>query len=115
MFINLEDLPALILDNWNKPVVFADTDHVIRYMNNPARAHYSKWGDMIGQNLFACHNENSQAVIRRCFEQLRAGAEEVLFTDSVKHRVYLRAVRDGAGTLVGYCERYEPPVGGKDV
>jgi len=105
-----EDVPSLILDNWNKPVVFADTQHIIRYMNKPARLHYAKWGDIIGKSLFDCHNETSCRIIKECFPRLVAGAEEVLFTDNEKHRVYLRAVRDASGNLAGYCERYEPPV-----
>jgi hypothetical protein len=32
-----------------------------------------------------------------------------LITDSPKHRIYMRAVRDADGKLIGYYERYEPP------
>ncbi len=104
-----EDLLSLILDSMKDSVVFVDCSHVIRYMNAPARVHYSRWGDVIGKSIFDCHNETSSAVIRDCFVRLQAGEEEVLFTDSEKHRVYMRAVRDGQGTLMGYYERYEPP------
>ena len=98
-----------IFDSWNKPVVFVDSDHVIRYMNRPARRTYARWGDVIGKSLFHCHNETSCRKIREAWEEILAGAREVLITDSAKHRVYMRAVRDEEGALIGYYERYDPP------
>jgi DUF438 domain-containing protein len=85
-------------------------DHVIQYMNLPAKKHYAKWGDIIGKSIFDCHNENSIRIIRNCFSLLQNGEAEVLFKDSSKHRVYMRGVRDQKGNLLGYYERYEPPV-----
>jgi DUF438 domain-containing protein len=104
-----EQILSLILDNWNKPIVFVDTNHIIQYMNLPAKKHYSKWGDVIGKNIFDCHNENSRKIINDIFMQLEDGAEEILFTDNEKHRVYMRGVHDEDGNLLGYYERYEPP------
>ena len=103
-------LLSSILDSWHKPVVFVDADHIIRYMNAPARTHYAKWGDVIGKDIFHCHNEKSCQIIRESFQKLQNGEEEVLITSSEKHRVYMRAVRDD-GHLIGYYERYELPVG----
>ena len=40
----------------------------------------------------------------------REGLDERLITDNEKHRIYMRAVRDGDGNVIGYYERYEPPV-----
>lgn len=104
-----ERLLSLLLDSWNKPVVFVDTDHVIRYMNRPARRTYAKWGDVIGKSIFHCHNELSRKKIQESYRNLESGKKEALITDSTKHRVYMRAVRDEDGTLVGYYERYELP------
>jgi DUF438 domain-containing protein len=104
------ELLTLILDSWNKSFVFADTDHIIRYMNAQARQHYAKWGDVLGKSIFDCHNANSCEMIRDCFARLQNGEEEVLFTDNQKHRVYMRGVRDTKGKLIGYYERYEPPL-----
>jgi DUF438 domain-containing protein len=106
-----EELLSRILDSWNKPVVFADTDHIIRYMNKEARKHYAKWGDVIGKSLLDCHNGNSVRIIKDCFARHQAGEDEVLYIDNEKHRVYSRAVRDEAGNLIGYTERYEPARG----
>ncbi len=40
---------------------------------------------------------------------MRTGLEERLITDNEKHRIYMRAVRDENGQVLGYYERYEPP------
>ncbi len=32
-----------------------------------------------------------------------------MITDDEKHRIYMRAVRNEQGELLGYYERYEPP------
>jgi DUF438 domain-containing protein len=98
-----------ILNCWNKPLVFVDTDHVIRYMNRPAKRHYAKWGDVIGRSIFECHSERSCEIIKSAFGEIREGKREILISDSTKHRVYMRGVRDEEGKLVGYCERYDPP------
>jgi DUF438 domain-containing protein len=108
--MNKEKILSLILDNWNKSVVFVDSNHIIQYMNLHAKKQYSKWGDVIGKSIFDCHNENSRKIINDVFLQLKKGSEEVLFTDNEKHRVYMRSVRDEEGNLLGYYERYEPPL-----
>ncbi len=103
------ELLHTILDSWNKPVVFVDTGHIIRYLNVPAKRNYAKWGDVIGKSIFRCHSEQSCQMIHEAFEKLQGGDEEVMFTSNEKHRVYMRAVRDQEGTLLGYYERYDPP------
>ena len=100
---------SLILDSWNKPIVYVDTDHIIRYMNTPAKRHYSKWGDVIGKSIFHCHNQESKEVIERAFADLISGVKEIMIVNSSKHRVYMRGVRNEEGELVGYYERYDPP------
>ena len=46
-------------------VTVCDTEGVILYMNEKARATYAKHGDLIGSNLFGCHGERSGEIIRR--------------------------------------------------
>jgi DUF438 domain-containing protein len=104
------DLLLKLLDSWNKPIVLVDTNHTIVYVNEPARKNFAKWGDIVGRSIFHCHNEQSSRIIREVFEELENGLEEVLIADNERHRVYMRAVRDKDGKLVGYCERYDPPV-----
>jgi DUF438 domain-containing protein len=109
--MELEKMLVRLLDSWNQPIVYVDTNHIIRYMNSQAKTHYGKWGDVIGKSIFDCHNEASCKMIQDIFFQLENGAEEVLFVNSEKHRVYMRSIRDEHGKLQGYFERYEPPLG----
>ena len=106
-------LLSLLLDSWNKPVVYVDTEHIIRYMNRPAMRNYSKWGNVIGKSIFECHNQRSREIMERAFVRLTDGEKEVMIIDSEKHRVYMRGVKDEDGELVGYYERYDPPSHGQ--
>lgn len=104
-----EEIMGMLLDNWNDPVVFVDGEHVIRYMNRPAE---ERWGEITGKSIFDCHNAASNDRIRKCFEQFQSGElDEIMISDSKRHRVYMRTVRDKDGKLQGYYERYEPPRG----
>lgn len=46
-------------------VTVCDTEGVILYMNEKARSTFSQHGDLVGTNLFGCHNERSRGIIRR--------------------------------------------------
>ncbi len=96
-----------LLDSLKDPYVFVDTDHVVRYMNREALTRHGE--KLIGTSIFGCHNEQSNKVIREIFAMMQDGLEEEMITDNPKHRIYMRAVRDGDGVLLGYYERYEPP------
>ena len=107
-------LMAHILDSLAHPYVFCDTQHVIRYMNRPALAHYGKRGGtaLLGTDVLDCHNAASRAQMLEIFGRMETdGLDEELITDSARWRIYMRAVRDGEGGLLGYYERYEPPRG----
>jgi PAS domain-containing protein len=105
-----EALMANILDSLKDPLVFADTDHKILYMNKAAVAHYEEGIALLGRSLLDCHNERSRSLIAAILEEMRDGLDERLITDDEKHRIYMRAVRSPEGVLLGYYERYEPPV-----
>lgn len=102
-------LMAVLLDSLKDPLVFVDTDHIIRYMNKAAIADFEEGAALIGRSVLDCHNENSQRQIIEILALMRAGEDERLITDNEKQRIFMRAVRDPNGTLLGYYERYEPP------
>jgi hypothetical protein len=104
-----EKLLAAILDSLKEPILFADTEHVTRYMNRAAIAHYTGGRGLIGCSLLDCHNERSQEEMVEILAAMQRGEEERLITDNKERRVYMRAVRDGEGTVLGYYERYAPP------
>jgi len=102
-------LMAAILDSLKDPLLFADTEHITRYMNKAAIAYYSEGESLLGRSLLDCHNEQSQQQIIEILAAMQAGEEERLITDNEEHRIYMRAVRGADGQALGYYERYEPP------
>ena len=48
-------------DGMNCAVTVCDTEGVILYMNEKARATYIRHGNLIGSNLFGCHEGGSNA------------------------------------------------------
>ena len=108
----MKDIASLFpffLDSLKNPFLFADTDHIIIYMNKAAAAHHKEGRKLLGTNVLDCHNENSQRIMLEIFAAMQQGEEERLIDDDDKRRIYMRAVRDNDGKLLGYYERYEPP------
>jgi PAS domain-containing protein len=100
---------AAILDSLKDPILLADTNHMTRYMNKAAIAYYSEGESLIGRSLLDCHNEQSQEMMIEILAAMHEGEEERIITDNEKYRIYMRAVRDADGQVLGYYERYEPP------
>lgn len=110
-FMDKEKLMSYILGSIPYPIVFADCEHIIRYMNKAAEFHYYSqrgYRDLIGKSLFDCHNETSREKITAAFEKLKNHGNEIFIGISVKNqRIYMNPVRDENGELIGYCERFE--------
>lgn len=102
-----------IIDQDRCPVVICNLEHTIIYMNPAAVMRYGKSGgaDLIGKSLLECHHAPS----RERIEQVTAW-----FLESTKHNiiytfhnekenkdVYMTALRDGSGKLIGYYEKHE--------
>ncbi len=100
-----------LLDSIADPIVFVDNDHIIRYLNPAAARKHEARGhtDLLGKSLMDCHKPESMEKIRRIHAQLRDGLDEVFEAVNRKNqRVFVRAVRDDDGRLLGYYERFEP-------
>ena len=91
--------------------MFVDNNHIIQYMNKPALEQYEGGAKLLGTSIFDCHNEESNKMIKEIYAKMQNGLEEEMITDNEKYRIYMRAVRDDEGNLLGYYERYEPPKG----
>jgi PAS domain-containing protein len=100
---------AAILDSLKDPILVADTDHVTRYMNKAAIAHYDEGENLIGRSLLDCHNELSQQMMKEILAEMHEGLDERLTTDDEEYRIFMRVVRAPDGEVLGYYERYEPP------
>lgn len=113
---NIEEnrLIKLILDSIEHPVLFVDTNHIIRYLNKVAEKEYyqvRRLKSLIGRPLFSCHPPYAVPTITAAFEKLKAGEEDVFlyYSKKIEDNLYLRAVRDEEGNLIGYFQRYEHP------
>jgi PAS domain-containing protein len=104
-----ESFLAAILDSLKDPILVADTEHVTRYMNKAAITYYEEGEALIGRSLLDCHNQRSQQMMLEILAQMHEGLDERLITDDEERRIYMRVVRDAAGQVLGYYERYESP------
>jgi len=98
-----------ILDGLHEVITFVGPDHVIRYMNQLAVEHFAEDGgaELVSRSIFDCHNERSGQIIRQVWARFQEGEDEALISENEKRRIYMQAVRDSDGTLLGYYERYE--------
>ncbi len=98
---------AALLDSIKDPILFVDNGHTIRYMNKAAEKHYKEGRRLLGQSIMDCHNKESCKMMYEIYAKMQAGLDEEKITDDEKQRIFMRAVRDENGILLGYYERYE--------
>ena len=109
----LANLFRSALEQDRAAVVMCDLSHTIVYMNPAAKARYARHGgaELVGKSLLACHSPASGETIRRVVAWFSAspGHNLVYTFRNVKENkdVYMVALRDGDGTLIGYYEKHE--------
>ncbi|MDE5558683.1 MAG: fatty acid/phospholipid synthesis protein PlsX [Ruminococcus sp.] len=102
-----------VIDADNSAIVLCDINHTIIYMNPSAVERYSKWGgeELIGHSLLACHNEESNSIIRMVVlwfgENKNNNRVFTLHNEKENKDVYMIALRDDTGNLIGYYEKHE--------
>lgn len=102
-----------IIEEDKSSVVICDTDHKIIYMNPAACEHYGKHGgaDLVGSNLLDCHNSRSGEMINKTMKwfSLSKTNNRVYISYNAKENkdVYMVALRDEQGSLIGYYEKHE--------
>lgn len=99
-----------LLEQYKFPILFVDTEHVIRYANEAARSQFSveTAEGLVGSSLFDCHNPRSRQMILEYYELLLQGKDELFIQENSKGQlVHMVSVRDSSGDLLGYYERYE--------
>ncbi len=111
--MELNKLFKSVLEQDRSQIVICDLSHTIVYMNPAAIACYHKRGGaaLIGQNLMNCHNPHSREMIERVVAWFGAKKEHNImhtFYNAEKNKdVYMVALRDEDGTLIGYYEKHE--------
>lgn len=94
-------------------VVICNLEHEIIYMNPAAADRYAKRGgaELVGKNLLNCHNAHSNEIIKKVVEWFGESADHnriyTFHNDKENKDVYMVALRDEAGTLIGYYEKHE--------
>lgn len=105
----LNKLLKSILDQDRAPVVVCDMDSVIRYMNPASIAYYRR--DLTGASLINCHNPASCEKIRRVLAWFSESTDHNLvytaYDQGENKDIYMVALRDEAGNLIGYYEKHE--------
>ena len=102
-----------VLDQDRAAVVLCDLEHTIIYMNPAAGERYAKYGGMalVGQSLLDCHNPQSNEMIGRVVAWFAQSPDHNLiytFRNEKENKdVYMVALRDEAGRLIGYYEKHE--------
>lgn len=111
--MNLSLFFKSIIDSDIMPVVVCNTEHEIIYMNPTAVQRYAKRGgaELIGKSLLDCHNSDSNEKIKAVLDWFRKSPENnriFTFRSQKENKdVYMIALRDEDGNLIGYYEKHE--------
>lgn len=105
----LKDLFKSVIDADEAPVVICGMDNIIAYMNPASVTRYGN--DFTGQNIMEFHNEISREKIYRVIALFKEYPEvRKVYTyrnDKENKDVYIVALRNGDGALIGYYEKHE--------
>ena len=102
-----------VLEQDRSAVVLCDLNHVIVYMNPAAGERYAKSGgmDLVGQSLLNCHTPEANEMIEKVVAWFAESREHNLIytfhNDKENKDVYMVALRDSGGELIGYYEKHE--------
>ncbi len=102
-----------VLEQDRAPIVICDLEHKIIYMNPSSTERYGKYGGkaLLGRSLLECHNESSRKAIKKVIAWFFENKNNnIVFTsrnDEENKDVYMVALRDSNGALIGYYEKHE--------
>ena len=98
-----------IIDNDRSAVVICDVNHTIVYMNKVAVERHHK--DLTGSSLLDCHNAKSNEMILKIVDWFKESTENNMiytYKNTKENKdVYMVALRNDEGDLVGYYEKQE--------
>ncbi|MCC8138168.1 MAG: PAS domain-containing protein [Clostridiales bacterium] len=111
----MNELWKAVIDADDAPIVICNMEHTIVYMNPSAIQRYQKSGGekLVGRSIFDCHNARSREIILSVVEKFRR--DPVLHKvhtysknwDGEDSDVYMVALKNDSGDLIGYYEKHE--------
>lgn len=102
-----------VLEQDRSAVVLCDLEHTIIYMNPAAGERYVKYGGMalVGKSLLDCHSPQANEMIKKVVAWFQeSSGHNLIYTfrsEKENKDVYMVALRDDDGTLIGYYEKHE--------
>ncbi|MGN0521385.1 MAG: PAS domain-containing protein [Eubacterium sp.] len=102
-----------VLEQDTNAVVICNLQHEIIYMNPTAVLRYEKYGGdaLIGKSILNCHNEKSREMIKMTVDWFAKSKDNnIIYTyhnEKENKDVYMVALRDDDGALIGYYEKHE--------
>ena len=105
----LNKLFKSVIDADRAPIVICDMDSVIVYMNPSAIKRYHK--NLTGSSLKDCHPADANEKIDKVLEWFQKSIDNnIVYTYhnvTENKDVYMVALRDDNGSLIGYYEKHE--------
>ncbi len=105
----LNKLFKSILEQDTAPIVVCDLEHIIVYMNPCAIKRYHK--DLTGKSIKDCHTSSANEMIDKVVAWFKESKDNnIIYTyrnDEENKDVYMVALRDDDGNLIGYYEKHE--------
>lgn len=111
--MELHEFFKSVIDMDASAVVICDLSHKIVYMNPVAEERYSKRGGgrLVGKSLLDCHNKTSNERIEQVVEWFGKSPDNnrvyTFYNEKENKDVYMIALRNGDGALIGYYEKHE--------
>ena len=105
----MEQLFKSILDQDKAPIVVCDMESTVLYMNPSAITRYKM--DLTGRNVKSCHPAAACEKIDKVLQWFRKDRNNNIvytFRNNEENKdVYMVALRDDSGNLIGYYEKHE--------
>lgn len=105
----MEQLFKSILEQDKAPIVVCNMQSIVVYMNPSAIARYKI--NLTGRSIKDCHPKEANEKIDLVLEWFKKSTENnIVYTyrnDKENNDVYMVALRDDVGTLIGYYEKHE--------
>ena len=102
-----------IIDQDTAPIVICNLNNERIYMNPSAVKRYKRRGGekLLGKSLLECHNDKSNELIKRTVEWFSRDKNNnrifAYYNKKENRDVYIVALRDSNGNLIGYYEKHE--------